>query len=301
MEIKPIEKYKTPKYPLKYMVLNNPNILKNIPKRWKGNAKIGIALSSLLLLTLTACSQSGKKLPDEVVSSNKPVDLSNRKIAANVIPGQKVSPIFEHGEGSGSFGCVSVSPPVFLSEEEALGIIVEEASKYGLTLHPGAEELETSIELNTTQSQEEIVFSDTTIIDRDTSVKIDQSNHKYTRLGKVTLDGGNEDGRISFEYVSVDDFKQWNSNFSEGSIFYTYDIKKTAQAFVESIKDKTNQKYVGTFYDPMPLMEVMLTTEDSTEDYTDKEIAAKSLKASENNLREQVRDFICWLKAEGAI
>ncbi|OPZ85659.1 MAG: hypothetical protein BWY74_03849 [Firmicutes bacterium ADurb.Bin419] len=297
MEIKPLEKYKSPKYPVKYVVLNNPNMLKNIPNRWKGNAKVGIALSSLLLFTLTACSHSGKNLPDKAASSIKPADLSNRKIAANIIPGQKVSPIFEHGEGSGSFGCVSVSPPAFLSEEEALGIIVEEASKYGLTLHPGAEELETTIELNTTQSQEEIVFSDTTIIDRDTFVKIDPGNHKYTRLGKVRLDGGNEDGRIYFEYVSVDDFKQWNPNFSEGGIFFTYDIKKTAQAFVESIMDKTDHKYVGTFYDPMPLMEVTLTTED----YTENEIAAISLKASENELREQVRDFICWLKAEGVI
>ncbi len=301
MQIKPIKKYKIPKYPIKYVILNDPNILKNIPRRWKGNAKVGIALSSLLLLTLAACSQRGVKLPEEAVSNNKPIDLSNRKIAANVIPGQKASPIFEHGEGSGSYGCVSVSPPVFLSEEEALEVIIEEAAKYGLNFYPGAEELETSIELNTTQVQEEIVFSNTTIIDRDTSVKIDNSSHKYTRAGKIVLDGGNEDGRISFEYVSVDDFKQWNPNFSEVSIFYTYDIKKTAQTFVENIKDNTNHSYVGTFYDPMPCTEIELTAEDSGIHYTEKEFETKSLEASENDLREQVRDFICWLKAEGVI
>ena len=34
-----------------------------------------------------------------------------------------VTPIFEHGTGRGATGCIVVSSPVFLSEEEAMQVI----------------------------------------------------------------------------------------------------------------------------------------------------------------------------------
>ncbi|MCZ7584672.1 MAG: hypothetical protein M5R36_15785 [Deltaproteobacteria bacterium] len=44
-----------------------------------------------------------------------------------------VAPVFEHGEGRGSIGCVMVNGPVFLSEEEALAVIKTALEKRGLT------------------------------------------------------------------------------------------------------------------------------------------------------------------------
>ena len=40
-----------------------------------------------------------------------------------------VAPIFQHGEGRGATGCIVMSPPVFLSEEEALLVVREELGK----------------------------------------------------------------------------------------------------------------------------------------------------------------------------
>lgn len=50
MEISPLMNYRKPKYPNKQIVLMNPNILKALPERWKGNLYIGVALPALLTL-----------------------------------------------------------------------------------------------------------------------------------------------------------------------------------------------------------------------------------------------------------
>jgi hypothetical protein len=48
-----------------------------------------------------------------------------------------VAPIFEHGEGRGATGCVVVTFPVFLSEEEAMQVIREELAEHGIDLTRG--------------------------------------------------------------------------------------------------------------------------------------------------------------------
>ena len=40
-----------------------------------------------------------------------------------------VAPIFEHGEGRLATGCIVITPPVFLSEEEGMQILREEFAK----------------------------------------------------------------------------------------------------------------------------------------------------------------------------
>ena len=56
MDIKPVKKYKTPRYPEKSVLLANPNLLKTVPERWKGNIYIGVALTSILAFSLVGCS-----------------------------------------------------------------------------------------------------------------------------------------------------------------------------------------------------------------------------------------------------
>lgn len=52
-----------------------------------------------------------------------------------------VAPIFEHGSGRGSFGCDSVAPPSFISEEEAFQVVEEEAKNYGISFEKPGKEL----------------------------------------------------------------------------------------------------------------------------------------------------------------
>ena len=45
-----------------------------------------------------------------------------------------MAPVFIHGEGTGAYGCIAVTAPFFLSEEEAWEIIKSEAESYkGIT------------------------------------------------------------------------------------------------------------------------------------------------------------------------
>lgn len=55
MNITPVKKYKNPNYPTKEALLNNPELLKLVPNRWKNNIYVGAALSTLLMITLSAC------------------------------------------------------------------------------------------------------------------------------------------------------------------------------------------------------------------------------------------------------
>jgi hypothetical protein len=126
LQVRPVNKYRVPSYPEKIDVLRDPVLLKTIPERWKHNVHIGMALSSILAFTLSGCS-SGKLVPDD--SSGITIKNSNQKTEPLVAG---VAPIFEHGNGRGSFGCVSVAPPSFLSEEEAFQAIQEEAKLYGI-------------------------------------------------------------------------------------------------------------------------------------------------------------------------
>lgn len=115
MDIKPVKKYKTPKYPDMQALINNPELLRQIPKRWKKSAFVNAAFSTLLIFTLTSCR--GRE-----VSGTSQVE---RKAL--------VAPVFDHGNGRGSFGCMSIAPPSFLSEEEAFQVIQEEGKKYGIS------------------------------------------------------------------------------------------------------------------------------------------------------------------------
>lgn len=304
MKAESVKRYEVPRYPEKKVVLRNPGILKTIPKRWKGNIKVGIALSSLLFLTLTACDQENSKSGEEALN-DKPVDISNRKIDAEITPGQKAAPLFEHGEGIGSYGCVVVTPPVFLSEEEARGVIIEEAKKYGIKFDKDDEEIETTVEIKESseiKNDEEATFvflpkTSVSIIDKVVEEENGKKENEYIKHGSIILDGCDVEKKIGFEYVSEIDFRKWNPGFSESGIVGSYNIIKTAKTFTESIKDKTEDKFVGTFYDPM----TYLVEEELTGKYDDKELEDKRLEISREQLREQVRDFIYWLKAQGVI
>ncbi len=107
MQIKPVPGYGKPGYPIRTEVDARPEILRLLPKRWQANPTVVAAL--------TAC-----------------IALANcgRIVAADTVT--TVAPVFKHGDGAGSFGCVAINPPVFLSEDEARKVIVEEAKRAGI-------------------------------------------------------------------------------------------------------------------------------------------------------------------------
>ncbi|MFL0270013.1 hypothetical protein [Candidatus Clostridium radicumherbarum] len=260
MKITPVNKYKNPNYPTRRAVLENPEILRLLPNRWKNNIYAATALSTLLMITLSACDNTEKAV-------NKNGTLEKKAL---------VAPIFEHGSGRGSFGCDSVAPPSFISEEEAFQVIQEEAKNYGISFDKSGLQLK-NINLPYTNLYPE---------PKNTNGKAIVSTH----MGSLKLDGFDEAKKIGFEFVSQIDYREWQKNQGMFSTVETYDFLSAAKVLRDGINENHGDTSVGVFYNPMisPQYGVIL-----------KDVEAK-LKAEEE-LKQQVKDFFEWLKAQGII
>lgn len=270
MNIIPVKKYKDPKYPTKKMALINPELLEALPDRWKSNTYVGIAFSALLMVTLSAC---------ETKDTNQPNTNTQAKEA-------KIAPVFEHGKGRGSFGCDSVAPPSFLSEEEAFQVIQEEANKYGINfkkealLLSGVSVPETKFYLNSEANSK------------------DGGAINSTRTGSLKLDGFDEEKKIAFEYISRNDYEEWQVNQSVRSSVDDYDFLSTAKLLQKGLKNKNQDASIGVFYNPMErLSDEQIKEIRDTNNWQAAEIKVKEM--AEEQLRMQVKDFLEWLKAQG--
>jgi len=221
VEITSLKNYKKPSYPDKDTVLHNPILLKKLPERWRKNAYTCATLSSVLLLLLTSCKINDIKSSDEQSS-----DVQSSAVQYQV-------PFFEHGDGRGSFGCESVAPPAFLSEEEALSVINE------ITKREGFEFTKDGAIINNIQIPETNIYDD----------RIKEI--KAYSAGDLTLDGFNSDKNIAFEFVSNEDIDAWvDKDNKVMSTVSSYDYKMTAQALSEKLNQKNKDIIVATFYDP---------------------------------------------------
>ena len=91
------------------------------------------------------------------------------------------------------------------------------------------------------------------------------------------------------EFVSTDDIKDWRSNPRSISTVDEYDLKGTAQRLADCTDN------VAVFYDP---------TADDYREFTgsnEESYVESSKEKSLEELREQVRDFLQWLKGQGVI
>jgi len=305
MKVKPLKKYKTPFYPDKSAVLRNPNILKAMPQRWKDRASVGFVLSSTILLLQTGC---GNKITGSGMDTNMGSENISTHGEIKPLPDTDpilVAPIFEHGMGRGSFGCVSVAPPTFLSEAEALEVINEEAGREGI------------IFTNEMIQLENIEIPVTDLFPRSEN---DGNTELKTIKETLDLDGYDSERKIAVEFVSKDDVVAWRDKNPEFlSSVETYDALGAAKKLQEGLKDKTDGIITGVFYDPMgfdkqiyddyskELRKISDNTElsDEQKNLQWKELSIKYEEAVKESktamLREQVKDFLSWLKAQGII
>ncbi len=298
MEVQPVRKYKAPGYPDKERVLRNPGILKTVPERWKGNMQVATAFSILMAMTLTACGQ--KWTPGGEAGGNTRItDGVTRTAGGNATQSKTemkvkgaAAPVFEHGSGRGSFGCVSVAPPSFLSEEEAFEVVREEAAKYGINFE------KEGLSIKNVRIPETKYYLKPE--NADAGYKEDGGAINSTRRGELSLDGYDKDRGIAFEFVSATDYEAWKVDQSVRSSVDDYDFLSAAKLLRDGMEGKTDGAAVGTFYNSMfvPDMEEIKKAE-GQEGFKNLETAVKS--RAEEDLRSQVRDFLEWLKAQEII
>jgi hypothetical protein len=276
----PVRSYLYPEYPTRQDVQLNPDILKALPERWKAKPAVYAALALTLSTGLFGCAEHQNTSPSEPSdnlarqqasitenSSNRPV----MRIALQI-------PIFEHGAGQGSYGCDSVAPPVFLSEEEARQVIREEAEARG------------------------VHFTGTLAIEGDqfpeTSLLPEEGKPLGTWKGMLELDGYDPDLGIGFEFVSSSDVESWAPEGERSGILDVWNMKDTAERLSQVVQN------TAVFYDPGADYEaVKFNWHSENDDYKTRlaQYTAEQKEIMIEELREQVRDFLAWLAAEGVI
>ena len=240
--VQPVAQYRTPRFPTRSILDAHPEIMRLVPERWRRHAVVMGALASVCALYL----------------------LFRQKPTA---PGVHVAPIFHHGEGfyAAYFACLAVTPPVFLSEDDARQVIVDEGKKVGLNFTaPGV-------------SVNDEVVPVTNL--RSLTVKRRNTSH-------LQMDATDYSRQVSYLYVSDNKIGNWDGEeviarphlsmpMIAGSWDY-YRFENAAKDAQQSLAETHIPGTYGVFYNPA-----------STD--------------GEEQLRQQVRDFIAWLKAEGVI
>ena len=131
MDPKPVRRARPPGYPTKQEALEDPTLLdRHLPPAFRRGREIAGAATLFLAMNFAACDGSDSLRPEGPPGAPAVGPASSPAVGpASAV----VAPLFEHGEGRGVTGCVAVSPPVFLSEEEALQVITEELGRHGLS------------------------------------------------------------------------------------------------------------------------------------------------------------------------
>lgn len=268
----PMKRCSPPAYPTKLEVLSDRRLLAtNMPPNWVSRAEVAGLAAAFLVAGADGCSRKSTSL-----GPNDPAI---------------VAPIFEHGEGRGATGCVVTAPPVFLSEEEALEVIREELmasvpGRWRTNVQVASVQLPTrkkTVKRNWVTGKDALGFAD------DTSVNL-----------PFEVDLVNQDGHITVEFVSKTDCRNCGSDLVFGSSGRV-DVKETARWFSHHIEEQAQGMVVGMLYDPLLKTdrEVKLRDPNRRERWQRQDgVVREECKLL---LRQQVRDFVEWLKGQGVI
>jgi hypothetical protein len=269
MKTKPVKRYREPRYPAKLQVLSHPALLRqNLPPAWRTVPEMAGAMALCLAANTATCNAQGA-----------PGGSTNAAVAI-------VAPVFEHGEGRGATGCIVVSPPAFLSEEEAWQVIEMELSRHGV---------------NASEKKFEV-----------RGVMIPVLRERWKRQDKKAktmvaepigwsapfrADRVDSKKQIVVEFVSKEEYHVLGGPLRSSSVQH-YEFKEVARSLAEQVKAQAKDKiYLGVLYDP-----ALHSDYEPGRTVADMEQACTATVAeSKRLLRLQVQDFVKWLQAQGAI
>lgn len=272
MKPRPVRRVIRPAYPTRLQTLADPRLLETKTRlglQPAGGAAAGVM--TFIAANLAGCSEVTREVGT---------------LEAEVLGRAVVAPLFEHGLGRGVTGCVMVCPPSFLSEEEALQVIVEEFSRVGV------EPEQRNVELEGVQMPERPV--DPVIRERlevrEPRNHIDEWHRerleKEPRQLPIHADLHDPGHKIFVEFISREDHNKLGRDDLSGSTVYSFDFADVARRLRDEVSADGEGIYFGAFYDPA----VGRSFDGTVRDPDSREL-----------LRRQVRDFVQWLEAQGAI
>ena len=276
VKIMPVRKRITPKYPDQYSTQLNHLLLANKPVRWNAAPVAGTVLSAVVMLGLAGCNYIGT-----TTTGN---DYGTPTSGVPAPP--PIIPFFEHGDGIGVYGCVAVAAPVFLSEDDAFAVIKDEFEKLNLTVR-----------------QSGFTITNIQIPKFNPYYSADNNNNSMqTKEGTLVFDFAVENRNIVMEFISNDDMRSWEfvEPDTDGNTIWSsvsnYNYKEAARTLNTSLNHTSYDTVHGVFYDPA---ESVVSKDDQKKTYEQLEEEAR--QRAFDALREQVRDFLAWLSAQGII
>ncbi|MGD9128681.1 MAG: hypothetical protein PVH19_14995 [Planctomycetia bacterium] len=196
-----------------------------------------------------------------------------------------VAPIFDHGEGRGVMGCVVISPPVFLSEEEGVQIIREELSEHGIILGKGG------------------ILKGVTVNAPFSEFDKKSTDDKTSKKEPIAVDAIDLNQGVAIEFFTKEDCHQLKATYGYGSSKWTYEPKKGAERLSQEIGNQgADEVRIGIFYDPMISWYsrfVYNSDEKPKKSLTREEYEKLAEKESKEILRQQAQDFAKWLDQKG--
>lgn len=281
MEIKSITKSRQPNYPTIELFIKHPELLsRNIPSNWLKNRFVATSLAGFLLSscgtvttkkrteievidTLKIDNHKENKKKSTIVAQESTSTQKNKIIENDIVT--NVAPVFAHGDGRGATGCIVMSPPVFISEDEAMKIILDKLKAEGYNF--------------STKNCPTLSFRVLPIAN-----ECDEPKGK-TKI-KLKMDAYNSNSKWAIQFISTNDHDKFKNDNCFSSVS-GYDTKEAAEIINQELK-KQNKTNAVVFYDPMP----------SVKDYKEYEITQKE---ANELLLAQVNDFIKWLKQNNIV
>lgn len=221
-----------------------------VPARWARLKAVAASLGTVAMAMKAFAQDAMPMAPATAKTVQRPTATKVRTTEEQAKPTAEVCPLLPvavAGAGQGSFGCLSMYPPVFLSEAEALEVIEREFAKRGVKFkrHPRLDGVEIPAQPGERQ--------------------------------EIRLDLGTEQGDLMVEFISSDDVGYWKQAVVEpdtddrwvrsrtvytisGSSVRVVDMRAAAESAVSVLSKRTEGKpvTVGVLYDPA----VFLTHQD---------------------------------------
>jgi len=224
MNVSPVSRYANPRYPAREILDEHPELLR-LPRRWRQHALVLAALTAVGTLAAGCRPQAAVA---EIPTGGAPPPPPAPAFA-------KVAPIFEYGTGHGAFGGIGGNSPVFLSEDDARQVIVDESKRAGITFAADGKRF--------TEFNMPVTW-----------VKYggDKEHAPALQRRELVLDGMDAAKGIGYEYVSKDDFTAWQSKDNPmHSTAWSEDLLAPARQLRDELVKVESPGAYGVFYDPM--------------------------------------------------
>ena len=309
MKIKPLKTYKPPAYPTYPESKQDARLLERLPRRWRKNNSIASLIGTGFVMQALCVGCDNDAAPAtanrEIVAPQNP-DPERKDVirTARAISATRVAPILEDAlanDGRGGFGCMSISAPVFLSEDEALDLIRTELEKAGLKMQNSVSIDGLPIPSKTQKKREDRRKENL-------REKLDELNIKQLEKGSYAFDLGTADKSMVVAFLNRTDFEQWKADTDVWSSFESFDFAWLAtqvrDAFAQ--RDEGDPVIIGLFFEPStyPLRD----RDSDFHGLNDEQRLARyqtetkdTKERAREKLRVQVLHFVEYLKKEGVV